>query len=220
MKGTLTALEPRDDAPAPADAPLVVVETDRSAPAFDVHLADWLAARVRSLPFPRRAGVAPALLRRRYALTPVQTAPEPRWHFAAMLPREAQVTSHPSGQPNLAVVELAAPRSRLVIEGRELAAEVRLPDWLDGWLAARALEPISSRPFLTATGVMGDVLAGWRTSSERFVGRFSTVRHGPRTFVVALRVPLEHYRDVARDFVLARDSLAPLVSLPHPGPHG
>lgn len=189
--------------------PLVVVETDRTHGGFDPRLAAWLAdvRRTHQLPFPRLHGPTAAVLAADYVDTAVTRGPDPTWHFRMQLPKAAHLAARAEQPPQLATFHLGSTRSRLQVEGHELAAEVRLTEWLDRWLARRELAPLSSRPRLTGSGIMGDVLASWRTAAEEFVGRYATVRHGPCVFVVALQTPLEHYRRVASDFVIAVSTL-------------
>jgi hypothetical protein len=204
-----------------------VVETDRGHRDYDAGLAELLQkveqeqASGRRLPFPRTHKIPAEVLAADYQLVVVQPTQDANWHFVVHLPRSAriepQVAAGIDGNKpptTLTSIRLAQSDTTIDVIGLQLSVEVDVAGWLDEWLEQLGMRPISSRPKRTGDGVMGDIVAISSARKNVLVARYATVRFGERTFVVVLRAPLQSYRLVARDFVLAVSSLTP-VGLRH-----
>ncbi|MCK5943621.1 MAG: hypothetical protein KAI24_16680 [Planctomycetes bacterium] len=197
----------------------MVVETDAARGDYDARLAELLAEAERRaelrLPFPRHHGLSPEQLGRGFRRVEVRAGPDRSWHFELTLPRSANVAaarpSAASDRPHatLASVQLDQLGSSIdVVAARRVDGD--LPAWLDDWLAQVGMVPFSSRPRRTARGLMADVLATRAEAAGTMVARYVSVRPGPRTYLLILRSPAVAYRFVAREFLVAVESLAPL----------
>lgn len=194
------------------------METDATHGDYDARLAHWLRETevahgfAERLPFPRHHGIADAALRRDYRTATLDLSLEGTQRLHLSLPNDAQVESLPladdlaAGPATVARIHLPSADASIDVAALRMPAAADLGDWLEEWLPQTGMIPISSRPRLTASGTMGDVLATQRTDDGITVARYATVRLRDHTFVLVLRSPLANYRLVARDFVLALTS--------------
>ncbi|MFK7740308.1 MAG: hypothetical protein AB8H80_08285 [Planctomycetota bacterium] len=207
--------------------PIVVVETDPSVDGYDQHLARWLGRlrRAPGVPFPSRVASSPAEWKSRYPMTGADDLIDRDWWLSVRLPAGA-IRDSRGGGASLVRWRVGA-HVRIEIDGHLLAESVRLPEWLDRWVAARGDRVVSSRPFhcagmSAATGeepeaaefkggpLCGDVLVHRGADHDLQIGRIATRRFGERVFVLQMFAPRANYAEQADGFVVARDSLLPI----------
>lgn len=197
----------------------VVVETDASHCDYDAALRSLLAEHEQAfgqrLPFPRTHKLAGAVLQRDYRRLHVKAGPDRSWHFTMQVPNQAEIdlprdaSTDPEQPAQVASIRLAPPHTRIDILRVPQRDLDNVADWLDEWLEITGMTPFSSRPRRSGTDLMGDVLATGYHSDSILVARYMSVRANDNTFVLVLRTPLDTYRAVANDFVLAAATLQP-----------
>lgn len=117
---------------------------------------------------------------------------------------------------SLALLSRTNPPCELEIRGQSLEVEIHPADWLDLWLAAARIRPISAQYVRMPGGTVGDVVGTWTQNDVQWIGRFFCLKAGGRLFLLCFRATAADYPRLADDFFVSISSFA--VADHSPGP--
>jgi hypothetical protein len=154
---------------------------------------------------PVASGIKPDEIARRFVQYRHESA-DPLWNFHLLMDRAGRAEARPAviepGGPPTSLVLLTRPDPPCDVEifGQWLPAEVHPADWLDLYLAAGRVRPISARYVRMPAGAVGDVVGTWTANDVQWIGRFFCLKAGARLFLLRLRAREADYPYVADDF--------------------
>lgn len=146
----------------------------------------------------------------------------PLWQCELLVERSHRVgpateEPKPAGpMTSLALLNRPHPPCDLEILTQYLDAEIDPADWLNLWLPAHQITPISVKRAETLGGHIGDVVGSWKVDGQDWLGRFFCLKAGPRLALLWFRVPAENYPRIADDIFLSMATFSFLDNSPGP----
>jgi hypothetical protein len=146
----------------------------------------------------------------------------PLWQCELLVERSHRVgPKNEEPKPNgpmtsLALLNRPDPPCDLEIFTQWLDAEIDPADWLNLWLPAHRITPISIKRAETLGGHIGDVLGSWNVDGAEWLGRFFCLKAGPRLALLWFRAPAPDYPRIADDIFLSMATFAFLDESPGP----
>jgi len=131
---------------------------------------------------------------------------DPSWNFRLMMERNGRAEPRQKaiepGGPLISLALLSRPEPPCDVEvlGHWLPAEIHPADWLDLYLAAAGVRPVSAKYVRMPAGTVGDVVGTWTVNDVQWIGRFFCIKAGARLFLLRFRALAADYPHVADDF--------------------
>lgn len=164
----------------------------------------------------------PEEIARRFAQYRFESA-QPLWNFQVLIDKSSraigvgeQIPQRGGPAVTLALLSRTNPACDVEIVGQWLDVEIHPADWLDLWLAASRIRPVSSQYVRMPGGTVGDVVGTWAANTIQWIGRFFCLKAGPRLFLLCFRCRAVDYPRQADDFFVSISSFS--VADQSPGP--